>query len=319
MSKKAAQHRARFGGRRNESMNAGGSGKGGAAATPPAPLQSGSPATTSASASQDGVTRFREACRIVVERIMADPSQPRAEFPDEEMLRLAESLGSRGQLQPIRVRWSGDHGKYVILAGERRWRAAGIAGIATMECVVENRDLTPEEVLQDQVVENCLREDLKPIEQARAFRRLMMAKGWTLRQIGQELHLAHATVVKALALLELPEAVQELVERGAVKPATAYEIGKAESREQQVALAARVVAEGLTRDQVTSAVKEKKERKAGSAPKRSKEEILLPDGTRVVVTGAALKGGLDAIADALAQARESILLKAQGPTHDQAA
>ena len=325
MSKKAEQLKARFGGHMNESMNAGRSAAaaGGEASNQTKPTAAtGSQGTVSGS--QEGVTRFREASRIAVERIMADPSQPRTEFPDDELNRLAASLKTRGQLQPIRVRWSNSHDKYIILAGERRWRAAKLAKIAVMECVVENRDLTPEEVLQDQVVENCLREDLRPIEQARAFRRLMDAKGWSLRQIGQELHLAHATVVKALALLELPEAVQELVEQGTVKPATAYEIGKAETREQQIALAERVVNEGLTRDQVTSAVKEKKERKAAPAAppapaKPSREEIVLPDGSRVVVTGPAVEGGVASIAEALAEAREILLAKDQGSSRGHAA
>ena len=309
---KAEKLRARFGAHINESMNA--SGAGATESAPPVPVES---SATAMAGSQEGVSRFREASRIALERIMADPSQPRAEFSEDELARLAGSLMTRGQLQPIRVRWSPENGKYVILTGERRWRAAARAGINVMECVIESRELTPEEILQDQVVENCLREDLKPMEQARAFRRLMEAKGWSLRQIGQELHLAHGTVVKALALLDLPEAVQELVEQGAVKPATAYEIGKAGSDAEQVELAARVVSEGLTRDQVTSAVKE---RTAGASPlKRNTHEIRLEDGTRVTVSSPAADLGPSAIANALQQARKRVLAATKSENREEAA
>jgi ParB family chromosome partitioning protein len=313
---KAEQLRARFGGNMNESMNHGGTPPGGSPGTAPAPTPGGSPGTAG---SQEGVTRFREASRIAVDRIIADPAQPRSEFDEEDLRRLAESLKSRGQLQPIRVRWSAEHDRYVILTGERRWRAAAMAGITTMECVVENRVLTPDEILQDQLVENILRADLKPIEQARAFQRLMEVKAWSMRQLGQELHLAHGTVVKALSLLDLPEAVQEMVAQGAIKPATAYEIGKAGTTEDQVELATRVVTEGLTRDQVTTAVKERKTGKSTTPATRAKEEIRLADGTQVTVIGPAVAAGIEAIAGALEQARVQFLAGSCETGRDRAA
>jgi ParB family chromosome partitioning protein len=313
---KAEQLRARFGGNINESMNHGGVAPAGSPGTALVSAPGGSPGT---GGSQEGVARFREASRIALDRIIADPAQPRSEFDEEDLGRLAESLKSRGQLQPIRVRWSAEHDRYVILTGERRWRAAGIAGIVAMECVVENRALTPDEILQDQLVENILRADLKPIEQARAFQRLMEAKEWSMRQLGQELHLAHGTVVKALSLLELPEAVQEMVAQGAIKPATAYEIGKAGTTEDQVELATRVVTEGLTRDQVTTAVKERKGGALAPTARRVKEEILLTDGTRVTVTGPAVAAGVEAIASALEQARVQFLAGSCESGRDRAA
>jgi ParB family chromosome partitioning protein len=264
------------------------------------------------------VTKFRNAMCIEVSAIVADPNQPRTEFSEEELHRMAESLKARGQLQPIRVRWDPGVGKYIILAGERRWRAAVIAGLTTLDCVVEDRDLSPAEILHDQVVENCLREDLKPIEQARAFQRLMEAKGWSSRQVAQELHLSSGTVTKALALLGLPEAVQELVEQGQLKPATAYEVAKAGSAEDQVALAGQVVAEGLTREQAVEAVKAKKAGKpAPTAPTR--KEFKLDDGTRITVTGAAAAAGTDAVVAALKRALKQAHEEARTASRDQAA
>ena len=83
-----------------------------------------------------GVARSKNAAEIPVDRIGPDPDQPREEFDAEALGRLAESLKTRGQLQPIRVRWDEEQGAYVIVCGERRWRAAELAGLPTMSCVI---------------------------------------------------------------------------------------------------------------------------------------------------------------------------------------
>ena len=104
-------------------------------------------------------------------------------------------------------------------------------------------------------MENCLREDLRPVEQARAFRGLINRNGWSVRQVAEELALSHSAVVKALALLDLPTAVQEHVETGGLAAATAYEISKLEDPDARAELAERVVSEGLTRAETVAAVK----------------------------------------------------------------
>jgi ParB family chromosome partitioning protein len=115
-----------------------------------------------------------------------------------------------------------------------------------------------------QLVENCLREDLKPIEQAKAFKAIMAQNGWSGNQAAKELGIAQPTVVRALALLELPPPVQDQIEQGALAPATAYEIGKARDPEIQQELAARVVNEGLSRSEAIEAVS--KARQASAKP-----------------------------------------------------
>ena len=84
----------------------------------------------------EGLTREKAAARIAVDRIVRDPDQPREEFDEEALQRLADSLRTRGQLQPIQVRWDEGRGVYVILVGERRWRAAQRAGLAELSCIV---------------------------------------------------------------------------------------------------------------------------------------------------------------------------------------
>src|SRR5262245_29009071 len=114
-----------------------------------------------------GLAKARDAAVIPIDKIQRDDDQPREDFDDAGLDRLAESLKARGQLQPIRVRWDEGSGAYVIIAGERRWRAAVRAGLPALTCMVHEASLDPAELLAIQLVENCLREDLRPVEQAR--------------------------------------------------------------------------------------------------------------------------------------------------------
>ncbi len=194
-----------------------------------------------------GVSRAKAAAEIPVDRIAADPDQPREEFAEEGLRRLAESMKARGQLQPIRVRWNEEQGRYVVLIGERRWRAAQMAGLATLSCIIVDEPMDPAEVLAVQLVENALREDLRPIEQAKAYRRLMDRHGWSTHRLAAELGVDQSGVVRALSLLELPVEVQDQVEQGTLAPATAYELSKIGDAEAQAMVAAQVVEGRLTR------------------------------------------------------------------------
>jgi ParB family chromosome partitioning protein len=230
-----------------------------------------------------GVARSKDVAEIELDRIERDPDQPREEFDEDALARLADSLKGRGQLQPIRVRWDEGRGVYVILVGERRWRAARMAGLSTVSAVVVDRPMEPGELLAVQLVENCLREDLRPVEQARAFRALMDRNGWSTRQVADELSVNQTAVIRALALLELPDSVQDQVERGALTPTTAYEVAKLEDPAQQAQLAAAVVAEGLTRSEVSEFVQAVKARRPAPATRPGPATFDLGDGTVVVV------------------------------------
>jgi ParB family chromosome partitioning protein len=212
-------------------------------------------AGSSAPARWQGVSKSKNAADIPLTKIGADPDQPREEFDPDALQRLADSLKARGQIQPISVRWVEERGQYVIVCGERRWRAAGLAGLSTMACVVLDKPVPPGDLLAMQLVENLLREDLKPIEQARAYRALMDGNGWSVSQVARELAVDHSNVSRALALLTLPTIVQEQVELGTLPPATAYEVSKLEDPDDQREVAARVVSEGLSRADTVEAVK----------------------------------------------------------------
>ena len=144
----------------------------------------------------------------------------------------------------------------MIISGERRYRAALAAGMEALTCHFVEQDLTGSQILEEQVVENCLREDLRPVEQARAFRALMEANAWSTRKVAAELHVASSTVVKALALLKLPETIQDQVDSGAIPATAAYELARMEEPQTQEAIAGRIAAEGLSREQAIGLVRE---------------------------------------------------------------
>ena len=213
-----------------------------------------------------GIARSKDAAEIPLEKIAPDPDQPREEFDEEALTRLSQSLKSRGQLQPIRVRWDDAAGLYRIIMGERRWRAARMAGLATMACVITEGEITPGDLLAIQIIENCLREDLQPIEQAKAFRTLMERHLWSQRRLADELGIAQSNVVRAIALLDLPAAVQDQVEQGALPAATAYEVSKLKDPDDQAEVAARVVAEKLSRAETVEVIRETAERAPRANP-----------------------------------------------------
>jgi ParB family chromosome partitioning protein len=203
-----------------------------------------------------GIVRSKNVAEIPVDRIGPDPDQPREEFDEDALDRLAESLKSKGQLQPIRVRWDEGRGSYIIICGERRWRAAQRGGLETMSAVIVEGPIGAGELLALQMIENCVREDLKPVEQAKAFRSLIDLNGWSARQVARELGIVQSNVVRALALLDLPVVVQDQVEQGALPPATAYEVSKLDDVDIQRKVAARVVAEGLSRAETVEVVRQ---------------------------------------------------------------
>ena len=299
---------ARLGGRMRASLGAGGVPEPDAA--PPAPPGTTAAGTGPAPAKHEGLKAYRAAAMIPIDRITADSDQPRKTFPDEEIDRMADSLRARGMLQPIRARWDADLARWVIVAGERRSRAARRAGWAEVPCVTVDAPLTRSDILVDQLVENCLREDLPPLEQAGAFKALMDANGWSARRLAEELHISHQTVIRALGLLKLPDDVREQVERGDLSPRAAAEIASLERPEDQRTIAGLAVSGGLNRDQVADVVKT---RKAGRpAPEKpSRRVVNLGDGNRVAIEGPAVGAGDEAIAELLVKARKQILREAK--------
>jgi ParB family chromosome partitioning protein len=287
----------RFGSNVAESMGAGRQGRVAVRETPKADPE-------------DGTERLRSAVTIEVDRIAADPNQPRTDFDEGALDRLAESLKEHGQLQPIAVRWSDEAGRYLIVSGERRWRAALKAGRKTIDAVIVD-PRSESQILELQLIENCLREDLRPIEQAKAFRTLMDRNGWSGDQLARTLHMSDASVFRALALLSLPDSVQSHVESGGMAPATAYEVSKLEDPAAQREVAERVVAEKLSRAETVEAVRRASKPKAVGKGRGVKSKlptertIRTAGGLKVAVSGRKgfeVAAWIEALRDALHQA-----------------
>lgn len=238
--------KAKFGGNIRESMGAAPAGGYGHV-----PIVAGPPSRYA------GVGRPKEALTLPVAQLHPDPDQPRKEFDPEALQDLADSLKARGQLQPIRVRWDEPTSRWVIIAGERRWQAAKMAGIEALTCIEAKAAATAEDILEDQLVENCVRADLKPIEQAEAFRALMERKGYSARQLAKVLSISHTSVNRAMDLLGLAEPVQALVESGEIAPSMAAEISKAKTAEAQIDLAGQVASGVMNFAGVAEAVRSK--------------------------------------------------------------
>lgn len=246
----------------------------------------------------------REVIQVSVGQLAADPSQPRTEFAEESLLGLAASL-KHGQLQPI-LAYQKD-GKLLILDGERRWRAAKRAGLATVDVIIVDEPAEAGFVLQRQLVANLQREDLAPMERARAIDRLIKATGSPAARVAQALGLSSGNVSRTLALLGLPESVQAQVESGDLKASAAYQIARSGDASTQEQLAAEVAGGRVTRDALAGRLRAKKSA-AGKAATRGPVRLkaVLGGGRSITLSGA----GLDSL-DRLIEWLEELLGRAR--------
>jgi ParB family chromosome partitioning protein len=237
---------------------------------------------------------------VDIDRVVPDPEQPRTEFSPDALGRLAESIREHGQLAPIRVRWSEELDKWVIIAGERRWRATKLAGLPTIECHFHTDELARSEVLEQQLIENLLREDLKPVEEARAYVSLMELNGWNGKEVAEKLRVPASQVSRALALLRLPEDIRHRVDAGEISARAAYELSKLKDMPQQRQLADRLATGNLTHEEAASAVRQRRGKRRDK-PRSTKLTFPTELGWKVIVS-APRKGTYDEIEQALEEA-----------------
>ena len=152
-----------------------------------------------------------------------------------------------GVMQPISVRWSDESSQWIIIDGERRFRATKLAGKQRIPCVFDETLSDEPTIRIRQLVANCQREDLLPIEQAHAFKALMDLAGWSGQQLANELNVSKATVSRSLAMLTLPDDIQTKVESGEIAASVAYELSHVPSERTQIYLANQIVRHDLNR------------------------------------------------------------------------
>ena len=178
-----------------------------------------------------------------INTIRPNPYQPRTEFDSKDIESLSESLKKDGLLQPVVVRSAGA-GFYQLVAGERRWRAAKLAGLARIPVVV--RQVDDKKMLELALVENIQRRDLNPMEKARAFKQLMTLNSWTQDQTADSLGMARPSVANFIRLLELQLEVQDAVSRGAITMGHARALVGVTQRANQLQLLKQIVQDDLS-------------------------------------------------------------------------
>lgn len=169
-------------------------------------------------------------------------AQPRQDFDEAALKELADSIREVGVLQPVLV--VENKGRYRIVAGERRFRAARMAGLTAVPCIV--RSFSADEQLEAALIENLQREDLNPMEEAQAIRALMDAAGYTQEQVASRLGKSRPAVANVLRLLTLPDEVQDMVRQGLLSAGHARVLAGMNNPAAQKTLASRAVAEGLS-------------------------------------------------------------------------
>lgn len=198
-------------------------------------------------------------------RIDPNPDQPRQHIDDKKLAELAHSMTEQGIVQPLIVRKLGS--RYQIIAGERRWRAAQRAGLDKVPVLV--RDIADEQVLEIALVENIQREELNPIEEASAYRRLVSELGYSQEQVASRVGKDRSTVANLLRLLRLPREVRGLIAKQQLSPGHARPLLSIASAEQQLEIAAEVVAKGWSVRDVERRVNAAKAPPAKSAAART--------------------------------------------------
>jgi ParB family chromosome partitioning protein len=151
-----------------------------------------------------------KATELSIDSIAPNPNQPRKSFDDSKLHDLSASLSQTGVLQPVVVRRIGQG--YHLIVGERRWRAAKLAGLTKIPAII--RDATDAQSLEMALVENLLREDLNPMEEAEAYQRLIAEYGWTQEELAQRVGRDRSSVANCLRLLKLPTLIQDDLREG---------------------------------------------------------------------------------------------------------
>ncbi len=241
--------------------------------------------------------------RLSLDSLRANPNQPRRNFDEEALQELAASIREHGIIQPVVVEAKED-GSYLIVAGERRCRAARLAGLREVPAVIRN--FSDERRLEVALIENVQREDLNPMEEALAYRQLMEITGLSQEEIASRVGKNRSTVANALRLIKLPQQMQDGLSAGLLTPGHARAILSVLNPADQQVLFNRIVQDGISvRDAERLAGEFNGGSRAGSkerkekAPKSRPSELLTIEqgfidalGTKVSISGGLTKGSI---------------------------
>jgi ParB family transcriptional regulator, chromosome partitioning protein len=235
-------------------------------------------------------------------RLKANPDQPRRSFSEASLAELASSLRTHGLIQPILVEETGE-GSFLIVAGERRFRAAKLAGLAEVPVIV--RSFTPEKRLEIALIENVQREDLNPVEEAEAYRSLMAMGGRSQEEVADVVGKSRSAVANSLRLLRLPESVLAALRDGSLSAGHAKALLSVVDPARRDILFARVIAEGISVREAEAGAQElnsprlspprgapRQERPKEPEIREVEERLIEALGTKVSVKGGAKSGSI---------------------------
>jgi ParB family chromosome partitioning protein len=213
---------------------------------------------------------------LPIDSITANPNQPRKAFDDKSLRELSASLRQSGVLQPVVVRHLGQG--YQLVVGERRWRAAKMAGLTRIPAVI--REATDAECLELALVENLLREDLNPMEEAEAYQRLLAEFGWTQEVLAHRVGRDRSSIANCLRLLKLPELIQADLRAGRLTMGHARALLSLTSPADQLKLREEILAHSWSVRTTEEGVQAKRARPARRQLRRSPELAALEDALR---------------------------------------
>ena len=248
--------------------------------------------------SVEDISTGNSTTKVKLMDIEPNREQPRKQFDEEALAELSDSIAQHGVLQPLLVRPMPDGG-YQLVAGERRWRASRMAGLTEVPVVI--RDLTDAQVAELALVENLQRENLNPLEEANGYKELSDKFGYTQEKISGIVGKSRPSIANALRLLNLPEAVQEMVSDGSLSMGHARAVLSLEDDKMKTDLAKLVIqndlsvreTERIARNMVKEAPKKSKAKKRN--PYYDEAELALSEvlGRKVKITKSSKKGALE--------------------------
>lgn len=231
-----------------------------------------------------------------IDDIIASTYQPRGEFKKEKMAELIMSIKEKGLVEPILVRAKGD--KYELIAGERRWRAAKEAGLGNLPVII--RDVSDREALELSLIENIQREDLNPLEEAKAYESLMQQFSLGQEEIAKAVGKDRSTISNTIRLLKLPQEVQAEIRKENLSMGHARALLSLEDPIKQKLIARRIVRKGLSVRETETLVKKDIGGVKGSKQQaqevylsRIAEELKRIFGTKVSISGKSHKGKIE--------------------------
>jgi len=216
---------------------------------------------------------------LPVDAIMPNPKQPRKDFDDKALRDLSESLKQSGLLQPVVVRRVGEG--YQLVVGERRWRAAKMAGIERIPAVV--REASDAQSLELALVENLLREDLNPMEEAEAYQRLLAEFAWTQEDLAQRVARDRSSIANCLRLLKLPDVIQADLRSGRLTMGHARALLSLDSPAEQLRLREEILTHSWSVRATEQGVQAKRTQPARRVLRRSAELAAVEDALRVAL------------------------------------